>query len=273
MKLGYPTITWGGVVGSPAGVTSVKDLFYRTNGDTERALRDIAAAGYTGTEVFDGNLLDFDEDPEVLLRVLGETGLELVSVYTGANFIFPDILEDEIQKIVRAAELAEKFGASRLVVGGGAVRADGTRDSDFAALAHGLDRVADIAAAHGLESSYHPHLGTLVETPDALERLMQLSRINFCPDTAHLAAGGGDPAEIIRRYSDRLAHVHLKDLDRSTGRFLPLGEGDLDFPKIIREIHAANYDSWLMVELDYYDGNPREAAEISKRFLDTLLEN
>jgi hypothetical protein len=28
-----------------------------------------------------------------------------------------------------------------------------------------------------------------------------------------------------------------------------------------------------MVELDYYDGDPREAAEISKRFLDTLLEN
>ena len=38
MKLAYHTITWGGVVGHPAGVTSVKDLYYLANGSTEKAL-------------------------------------------------------------------------------------------------------------------------------------------------------------------------------------------------------------------------------------------
>ncbi len=42
MKLAYHTITWGGVVGHPAGVTSVKDLYYLANGSTEEALRDIS---------------------------------------------------------------------------------------------------------------------------------------------------------------------------------------------------------------------------------------
>ena len=51
MKLGYQTITWGGVVGQAQGVTSIKDLFYQTYGSTEKAVQDIAAAGYQGIEI------------------------------------------------------------------------------------------------------------------------------------------------------------------------------------------------------------------------------
>jgi inosose dehydratase len=42
MHLSCQTITWGGVVAHPAGVTSIKDLFYLTNGSTEAAIGDIA---------------------------------------------------------------------------------------------------------------------------------------------------------------------------------------------------------------------------------------
>ena len=52
---------------------------------------------------------------------------------------------------------------------------------------------------------------------------------------------------------------------------MPLGRGHLDFPDIIAAVREAGYDSWLMVELDDYDGNPKEAAEISKKYLDSLL--
>jgi inosose dehydratase len=271
MKIGYGTITWGGVTGAASGVTSVKDLFYRTHGDTEQALTDIAAAGYQGVEIFDGNLADWEGNPEVLLGWLASTGLELVSVYTGANFVYPDILEDEMDKVARAAQLARTFGARRLVVGGGAVRASGPAEGDFERLGAGLDRVSGIAGAHGLEASYHPHLGTLVQAPDALDRLMGLCEIAFCPDTAHLAAGGGDPAALIRKYGHRLAHVHLKDLNAAGNEFLPLGAGVLDFRDILEAILETGYDSWLMVELDSYRGNPREAAEISMRHLGELL--
>jgi inosose dehydratase len=271
MKLGYHSITWGGVVGDPTGVTSVKDLFYRANGDLERALRDIAAAGYEGVELFDGNAAGFADRPEALRELLQETGLTLVSVYTGANFIYADILPDELWRVNRAAELAAMFGAEKLVVGGGARRAAGTAEDDYDRLGKALDAVVDIAEQHGLVASYHPHLSTIVESPAEVDKIMARSRIGFCPDTAHLAAGGGDAGELIRRYPDRIRHVHLKDYRPDPFAFLPLGQGTLDFPDIVAAVREVGYDGWLLVELDSYDGDPAEAARISKAYLDTLL--
>ncbi|WP_422935598.1 sugar phosphate isomerase/epimerase family protein [Sinomonas sp. P47F7] len=271
MKLGYCTITWGGVVGHPVGVTSVKDLFYMTRGSMDRAVKDIASAGYEGVEMFDGNLAEYADRPEELHGLLEEAGVSLVSVYTGANFIYADILPDELHRIRRAAELAAIFGAERLVVGGGARRAAGTTDEDYRRLGEALDRVTDIAEGFGLSASYHPHLTTIVEGPDELERLMPLTRIGFCPDTAHLAAGGADPAAMIRKYPERLRHVHLKDFRKDPFAFLPLGQGELDFADIIEALKDSGYDSWLMVELDEYDGDPRAAAEISRNYLRELL--
>lgn len=271
MRLGYHSITWGGVVGNPPGVTSVKDLTYRANGSMEQAIRDIGAAGYEGTEMFDGNVSDYADRPDELRELLAIAGLELVSVYAGANFVYADILPDELHRVAQAAELAATFGAQRLVVGGGARRAAGTSDGDYDRLADALDRVADIAEQYGVEASYHPHLTTIVESPDELERLLPRTRIGFCPDTAHLAAGGGDPAALIRAYPDRISHVHLKDVRLDPVQFLPLGHGVLDFADILQAVRDVGYDSWLLVELDDYDGDPREAAEISKSYLDKLL--
>lgn len=273
MKFGYQTITWGGVVGHPGGVTSVKDLFYMTHGDTKAAIRAVAAAGYDGVEVFDGNLAEFENDPEALLSVLADNNIELVSVYTGANFIYDDILDDELHKIEHAALLAKKFGASRIVLGGGAKRPAGPKPDDFKKVGRGLDMAADIARDTGLESSYHPHLGTISETLDGFHQIMDSCSIGFCPDTAHLTASGIDPVAAIDRYGDRLKHIHFKDLSENTGNFTPLGEGDINFKEILEAIRRANYDSWLMVELDSYEGDPQHAAEISKRYLEQLFAN
>jgi inosose dehydratase len=67
--------------------------------------------------------------------------------------------------------------------------------------------------------------------------------------------------------------VHLKDLTRDPVEFRPLGAGVLDFPDILRAVQESGYNSWLMVELDAYAGDPREAAEISRTYLDKLLGN
>lgn len=270
MKLSYHTITWGGVVGHPVGVTSIKDLFYLANGATEAALRDVAAAGYSGVELFDGNLIEYEERPQELRQLLRELGLQLVAVYSGANFIFDEILEEELWRIRRAAVLAAELDAEQLVVGGGAKRSTGTSDDDYSRLADALDRVAAIAEEHGLRASYHPHLSTIVETPEQLERVMSRSRIDFCPDTAHLAAAGGDPVELVRRYADRISYVHVKDLTTDPLAFLPLGEGQLDFAAILAELEEAGYDGWITVELDAFDGAPGEAARASREHLERL---
>ena len=77
MRLGYHSITWGGVVGAPVGVTSVKDLYYRSNGSLADAVTDIAAVGYEGVEIFDGNLMDYAGRPGELRSLVGGSGLEL----------------------------------------------------------------------------------------------------------------------------------------------------------------------------------------------------
>ena len=86
----------------------------------ETAISDIAAAGYAGVEMFDGNVADYADQPAVLQGLLADAGLELVSVYSGGNFIYADLLDDELHRVTRAAALAQQFGAANLVVGGGA---------------------------------------------------------------------------------------------------------------------------------------------------------
>jgi inosose dehydratase len=271
MRIGYHTITWGGVVGDATGVTSVKDLYYRAAGSMEQAITEIGSLGYDGVEMFDGNVVDYAERPDELRGLLDRAGVELVSVYTGGNFVYDDILPDELHRVARAAGLAQTFGAGSLVVGGGARRAAGTTPADYDRLGAALDRVTDIADDHGLVACYHPHLSTIVESPGQLDQLMPRTRIGFCPDTAHLAAGGGDPAALIRRYADRVRHVHLKDVRTDPLQFLPLGQGDIDFTDVFSAVHDSGYDGWLLIELDSYDGDPREAAAASKTYLDTLL--
>ena len=271
MRVGCHSITWGGVVGDATGVTSVKDLSYRSYGSIERAVSDIAAAGYAGIEMFDGNLFDYADRPEELQGLLSDAGLELASAYTGGNFIYSEILDEELVRVSRAAKLAQLFGAGSLVVGGGARRSSGTRPEDYQALGSALDQVCDLAEAHGLVACYHPHLTTIVESPDELDRLMPLTRMAFCPDTGHLAAGGGDPAALIRSYGDRLQHVHLKDVRLEPLEFVPLGHGSIDFPDVLAAVHESGFDGWLMVELDSYPGDPAEAAQISKAYLERLL--
>jgi inosose dehydratase len=270
LKLSCHTITWGGVVGHPVGVTSVKDLFYLANGATEPALRDVAAAGYGGVELFDGNLIEYEDRPDDLRQLLAEVGLQLVAAYSGANFIFGEILDEELWRIRRVAALAAELDAEQLVVGGGAQRSTGASDDDYSRLAAALDRVAEIAKDHGLCASYHPHLSTIVETPEQVERVMSRSRIDFCPDTAHLAAAGGDPAELVRRYADRISYVHLKDFTAEPFAFLPLGQGELDFAAILAELAETGYDGWITVELDEYEGAPADAARASREHLDRL---
>jgi inosose dehydratase len=269
VKLGYQTNTWGGVVGRAVGVTSIKDLFYLANGSTEQALREVAAAGYAGVEIFDGNVLQGDEDGS-LRRLLDETGLVLVGVYSGANFIFPDVLDEELHRIERAADLATEYGAEHFVVGGGAQTARGTTAQDYDRLASSLDRVVALAEKRGLVPSYHPHLSTIVENAEQLEKVMSRSSINFCPDTAHLAAAGADNAELIRTYGDRIKYVHLKDFRPEPFGFLPLGEGVLDFQAIVSALRDVAFDGWITVELDEHP-QPGEGAKISRRFLEPLL--
>ncbi|MCG3056601.1 sugar phosphate isomerase/epimerase, partial [Escherichia coli] len=87
-------------------------------------------------------------------RLIEKHSLDFIGVYTGGNFIFPDILEDELEKIEEVAALASALGAEHLVVGGGAVRAKGILERDYRDLGEALNKVSHIAEKYGLIASY-----------------------------------------------------------------------------------------------------------------------
>jgi inosose dehydratase len=265
-KKAYHANCWGPLGGNAVGVTSITQLTYRTFGDMGRAIAEIGKAGYDGVELFDGNLLDYENDATTLRTSLSGAGVKLLAAYSGANFIFPDVLEEELARIRRVADAAAGFGAEHLVVGGGAKRADGLRADDFARLAEGLEKVVELAKARGLRAHYHPHLSTIVEGPEEVRKIFGMTSIEFCPDTAHLAAAGGDPATMIREHRARISYVHLKGWRKEPFAFTPLDEGDLDVGEIMRALDETKFDGWIAAELDEWP-DPYAGAVRSLAFL------
>ncbi|TLU71002.1 sugar phosphate isomerase/epimerase family protein [Lichenicoccus roseus] len=266
-RYAYHANCWGPLGGNAVGVTSIAQLTYRTFGDMALAAREIAAAGYAGIEFFDGNILDGEADDHAALRAtLEETGLQLVAVYGGANFIFGDILDEELDRIARAARAAQALGGEHLVVGGGATRVSGLRHGDFESLARGLDRVVTIARTCGLRAHYHPHLSTIVEGPEAVRRILAMTGIGFCPDTAHLAAAGGIPAEMVREHADRISYIHLKGWRREPFTFTPVDEGDCDNAAVLQTLKQIGYRGWITNELDLWP-DPVDGARRSLAFV------
>ncbi|MBZ9985936.1 sugar phosphate isomerase/epimerase [Mesorhizobium sp. BH1-1-5] len=270
VKLAYHANCWGALGGNAVGVTSITQLTYRTFGDMEQAIRDIGAAGYAGTELFDGNLLDYEGRYGELRGALKQCGVVLVAGYSGANFIFDDILGEELARIERVAGAAAELGAEHLVVGGGAKRASGRQQDDFKRLGAALDKVIDIAAKAGLRAHYHPHLSTIVEGPDEVREVFRHTAIDFCPDTAHLAAAGGDPAAQIREFRDRISYVHLKGWQRDPFAFTPLDRGDLAMAPIVEALKDIGFSGWIAAELDAWP-DPKQGAELSMDYLKKAL--
>lgn len=270
MKVGYMTNAWGSVVGHPAGVTSIKDLYYLSTGSIEDALKVISKTGFEMIEIFDGNLANYEGNKKGFNELIKSFNLKLLAVYSGANFIFDGIVEDEFYKLEKAASLAADFGAKHFVVGGGAIRANGILDDDYKKLAEGLDRVMALSTKYGLIGSYHPHLGTIVQGPDQLDRLMPLTKIDLCPDTGHIEAGGGDSVKIVEKYKDRIKYIHLKDFYQ--GGFYPLGKSQIKFDSMITSILNSGREVDFTVEADGYNGCPEEAANDSYKYLSSIFK-
>jgi inosose dehydratase len=270
IKLAYHANCWGPLGGNAVGVTSITQLTYRTFGDMERAITEIGEAGYQGTELFDGNLMDYEGRLGDLRAILNRSGVGLVAAYSGGNFIFDDILGEELARIERVVGVAAEAGAEHFVVGGGAKRARGRQLDDFKRLGAALDKVMAMVKAAGLRAHYHPHLSTIVEGPNEVREIFRHTEIDFCPDTAHLAGAGGDPAELVRDLRQRITYVHLKGLQREPFAFTPLDAGDLDNRAVIEVLKNTGFSGWITNELDAWP-DPREGAIRSHRFVTEAL--
>jgi inosose dehydratase len=130
-----------------------------------------------------------------------------------------------------------------------------------------LDRLDALAAEHGVKAVLHPHVGTMVENGEEVQRVLDGSSVALCLDTGHLLIGGTDPAELTRQAPHRIAHTHVKDVDLGLARqvqsgrrtyteavregiYRPVGHGDVDFAAIVEHLRADGYPGWYVLEQD-----------------------
>lgn len=89
-------------------------------------------------ELFDGNLLD--RSAAEMRRMLADNGLELVATYAGGNFIFDDILPEELAPRDARRRPCRRNWARRIWWWAGTLRFDGTREPDYHKLGAALDQ-------------------------------------------------------------------------------------------------------------------------------------
>jgi len=284
----------GRVAGAPIswGVCEVPGWGYQLPAD--RVLAEMRAVGLTATEFGPTGYLP--TDPGQRDALLASRGL------SAAGGFVPVVLHEPAADPLAAVDRAmDAFGGGHpVLVLAAATGRDGydarqELDTDgWSVLLSNLDRAAARAAERGFIVTLHPHVGTMVEGPDEVHRVLDGSEIPLCLDTGHLLIGGTDPAELARAAAARIGHVHLKDVAAAVaqkvsrgeisytdgvagGLYRPLGAGDVDVTGVVGALEAAGYQGWYVLEQDtILDGPPRDegparAVRESLYFLRGLL--
>jgi sugar phosphate isomerase/epimerase len=66
-------------------------------------------------------------------------------------------------------------------------------------------------------------------------------------DVAH-ANLNGEIAEFVRRFRDRIRHVHVSDNDGEVDQHLPIGDGGIDWEKVMALLRGIGFSGWVVVE-------------------------
>lgn len=262
----------------------------------EQMVSEAALAGFQGTEV--GG--KFPTDPAVLNKALDLRGIKIASQWF-SSFLCSTPYEENEKAFIEQLDFLEAVGASRINV------CELTRclfaeecsmfgdnkpiatDEEWDKLCDGLNKLGKIAADRGFKLCFHHHMGTVVQTSEETDRMMANTDPRYvflCYDTGHFTFAGEDPLAMLKKYVDRVGHVHLKDMrlpvveearknDWSflqavrNGAFTVPGDGDVDFDPVFRVLADAGYQGWLLVEAeqDPAKANPLEYAMKARKYI------
>ena len=282
VKLGINPIGWSN--------DDLRDLGGATPLDT--CLAETKLAGYDGSEL--GH--KFPRVASELKPIMDRHGLAVVSGWYSTLLLERDA-KAEIAAMQPHLTLLKDMGCGVLI----AAECSGTvhgnqaipladrpilEPSGWAQFAARMTDVAKAVADAGLELVYHHHMGTVVQSGDEIDRLMDAAgpEVRLLLDTGHATFGGVDPVALARKYRARIGHVHCKDIRAAemasvwahrksfldgviAGVFTVPGDGMVDFPAVLAELPG--YDRWLVVEAeqDPVKANPLVYATMGRENL------
>ena len=241
----------------------------------QTCLAEASAAGFAGVEL--GH--KFPRDPDVLRPELEQHSLSLVSGWYSGRLLQRDS-DDEIVAMQSHMKLLKAMGSDVLIFAEvtGCIHSDNRMRlsqrpripvDQWPVFCRRLDEVAKACAAEGLKLCFHHHMGTVVQSREDIEIMMQStsSEMHLLLDSGHAQFAGADPVEIANRYAERIAHVHCKDIrvavlqrmqnkDSSflqavlSGVFTVPGDGCIDYDGIFNALRKQDYSGWVVVEAE-----------------------
>ena len=263
----------------------------------QQIVSEMALAGFTGCEI--GN--KFPSDPQALKKALDLRGMRVASRWFSSFLLTQPYAQVEAEFSAQLDFLAA-VGANRINVSEQSYSIQGQMDvpvlrdrkyvmneGEWTRLCEGLDRLGALAASRGFRLCYHHHMGTVVQTAAETEYLMEHTtpgRVWLCYDTGHFTFAGEDPVAVLKKYADRVGHVHLKDMRLPVvkqardegwsflqavrnGAFTVPGDGGVQFDEVFRVLAASGYQGWLLVEAeqDPAKADPLEYAMKARTFI------
>jgi sugar phosphate isomerase/epimerase len=216
------------------------------------AFAGIAAAGYRHVELC--NVPGWTEHVS-FDRPLDLLGYDLTPVSLGAH---SDLTTRAgLEHGLRAVRWAADNGIPIVIT---AIGGHASIDEDEAAFLANIDELADAAESEGVTLTLEIHgalMASGARTLPLLERIGRESvKVNY--DTGNVWHYGGVRAEDdLPLVVEHVAHVHLKDVRGAPGEwdFPALGEGSVDFARILEILRGANYEGPLSVEVEF-QGEP-----------------
>jgi inosose dehydratase len=253
-------------------------------------LDEVAEAGYQGTEL--GPFGYLPKDAALVGDELARRGLTVVGATHVHTFADPDTLPTLLADLREEGAILESLGAGHLVV---MDESAFYRDSkpaldgaDWRSFAEGVETSRKLIEDElGLKASFHPHIGTAVQFESEIDRLLNDTAIDLCFDTGHHAFWDQDALAYFGKVRDRVAYVHLKNVDpkvrqrvldghlsveRSYGEgvMCPLPDGAVNIPQVITFMQETDFDGPVVVEQDLADNSPETPLELARRNLNYL---
>lgn len=217
----------------------------------------------------------FEQDPQALVDLVElaqAAGLAVPQLMVHQDYVArdPAVWEERVVRTERSIEASAAAGIPTVGVVTGPNRwIDGcsvpgehlSEEEAWDLSVRALDRVVGHADGTGVAVALEPCWGTLAwnaETTDLLLDQLGSDAITLNLDPSHFAISGDDVAQLVHRWSERIAHVHLKDAFGVPGTegedfcFLLPGEGSTDWPAFLEALDAAGYQGSMSVEFESF---------------------
>jgi sugar phosphate isomerase/epimerase len=154
-------------------------------------------------------------NPIRLKRYLDANGLNISQIDAGFPITGPLGASHGVRYVQKAIQFAADIGCPRIDTTDGATKPQDYADEEILAITRNNYRqILEWADDYAITITVEPH-GPFTNDPDTLARILDFSdrlRVNF--DTGNTFIAGHDPVAFLRRFIDRVDHVHCKDVTR-----------------------------------------------------------